>query len=156
MNPTSSASGEALLRAWLGLAAILNHRMVSGITYNEAVVCNYILFQQSNDPTAIVTATMLCKMTGLLKSQMNQVLSSLETQGYLVRSRSVRDRRRVELQLTDAGVAAYYRSHAQAAYILSELEMRMGQPALDGMTSQLQIFDATIRDILDKRQKGTL
>lgn len=104
MDPSVSASGEALLRAWLGLtAAICNRRMVTDLTFNEAVVCNHLLHQQRSAPEEPLTATDLCEKTSLLKSQMNSVLSSLEKQGYLTRSRSPRDRRQVLLTLTSAG-----------------------------------------------------
>ena len=81
--------------------------MVTGMTFNEAVVCNHLLHQRQADPDHPLTATDLCEKTSLLKSQMNQVLSALEKQGYVVRSRSSSDRRQVELTLTDTGEAAY-------------------------------------------------
>ena len=44
-------TGEALLRAWLELAAaIWSRRMVSGLTFNEAVVSNLLLYRQQEEP----------------------------------------------------------------------------------------------------------
>ena len=60
-------TGEALLRAWLELAAMIwNRRMVSGMTFNEAVVSNLLLYRQQQDPAHPMTATELCEKTNLL------------------------------------------------------------------------------------------
>ncbi len=154
MDPVIRESGEALLRAWLSLtAAICNRRMVSGMTFNEAVVCNHLHYQERMNPDRTLSATELCEMTSLLKSQMNQVLSSLERQGYIVRSRSLRDRRRVELWLTEEGRRAYQEAHRQASALLEELVSRIGKESADALTEQLCHAIAAIREI---QQKGTL
>ena len=101
-------TGEALLRAWLELAAaIWSRRMVSGLTFNEAVVSNLLLYRQQENPDYPMTATELCEKTNMRKSQMNLLLGSLEKQGYLRRCRSETDRRQIHLFLTEAGAAAY-------------------------------------------------
>ena len=65
-------TGEALLRAWLELAAIIwNRQMVSGMTFNEAVVSNLLLYRKRQDPAHPMTATELCEKTNIRKSQMN-------------------------------------------------------------------------------------
>lgn len=157
MDPSITTSGEALLRAWLGLtAAICNRRMVSGLTFNEAVVCNHLLHQQHTAPDSPLTATMLCEKTSLLKSQMNQVLSSLETQGYLTRSRSERDRRQVFLTLTEPGIAAYRQAHRQASALLTDLVSQIGTDTADQLTAQFEHIIASIQDIQDRRQKEAL
>ena len=157
MDASNVASGEALLRVWLRLTAVIcNRRMVSGLTFNEAVACNHLLHQQQNDPAHPLTATDLCERTSLLKSQMNQVLSSLERQGYLTRSRSQSDRRQVELHLTEAGVAAYRESHRQVSAVLEELVGQIGTAQTDALTAQLRDIVAVIQEIQENRQKGTL
>ncbi len=153
MDTVSSASGEALLRAWLSLTAnICNRRMVSGLTFNEAVVCNHLLHQDTAAPEAPLTATALCEKTSLLKSQMNQVLSSLERQGYLMRRRSHTDRRQVELHLTPAGVCAYQEAHRDASWLLTQLVEQVGADHIHTLTLQLEEVSSAIQAI---RQKGT-
>lgn len=50
-------TGEELLRAWLELAAIIwNRRMVSGMTFNEAVVSNLLLYRKQQNPAQPMTA----------------------------------------------------------------------------------------------------
>lgn len=157
MDTLQASSGEALLRVWLRLTAVIcNRRMVSGMTFNEAVVCNHLKHQQQEDPRHPLTATDLCERTSLLKSQMNQVLSSLERQGYICRSRSQADRRQVELRLTPSGLEAYQEAHRQASVLLRELVDRIGIDRADALTQQLSDVIAAIQDIQENRQKGTL
>lgn len=157
MDSAITTSGEALLRAWLGLtAAVCNRRMVSGLTFNEAVVCNHLHHQQLHDPTAPLTATDLCEKTSLLKSQMNQVLSSLESQGYLTRSRSEADRRQVFLTLTGAGYEAYQQAHRQASALLTELVTKIGVETADNLTAQFEHIIAAIQNIQERQQKEGL
>lgn len=157
MDAKKAASGEALLREWLRLTAVIcNRRMVSGMTFNEAVVCNHLLFQQEHDPEQPLNATELCERTSLLKSQMNQVLSSLERQGFLERSRSRADRRQVELRLTRAGKTAYQEAHRQASALLLELVERMGTQRMDALAQELGAVVAAIQEIQEQRQKGSI
>lgn len=153
MDTAISRSGEALLRAWLGLtAAICNRRMVSGLTFNEAVVCNHLRYQQENHPDTPLTATDLCEKTSLLKSQMNGVLASLEKQGYLTRSRSSRDRRQVYLALTEAGDRAYQKAHEQASDLLRELVTEIGTETADKLTAQFDHIIASIQNIRQQKE----
>ena len=102
---TKNDAGEQLLSAWLTLSSTLwNERIVTGMTFNEAFVCNLLSRQDAAQP---LTATDLCQRTKLLKSQMNKVLSEMERKGYIQRIRSEKDKRQVLLHLTEAGQAAY-------------------------------------------------
>lgn len=157
MDTAIQRSGEALLRAWLGLtAAICNRRMVSGLTFNEAVVCNHLRYQQEHHPEKPLTATDLCEKTSLLKSQMNGVLSSLEKQDYLTRSRSESDRRQVYLTLTEAGVRAYEQAHRQASALLMELVSTIGTDTADMLTEQFDHIIAVIQTIQERQQREAL
>ena len=101
-------AGERLLSAWLTLSSTLwNERVVSGMTFNEAFVCNLLSHQAQEAPDQPLTATDLCERTRLLKSQMNKVLSEMEKKGYIQRLRSTRDRRQIFLRLTEAGHVYY-------------------------------------------------
>lgn len=86
-------SGEALISAWLALAgALWSSRIVSGMTFNEVHVCNHL-----NNAEQGLTATQLCQLTGLLKSQMNKVLTEMENKGHICRQRSGKDRRQLNI-----------------------------------------------------------
>lgn len=154
MNPKIAAAGEDLLRAYLSLNAVIcNRRMVSGMTFNETVVCNHLRHQQLLHPEQPLTATDLCEKTSILKSQMNQVISSLEKQGFISRTRSQKDRRQMDLSLTEAGLKAYLSAHAQASELLGHLVEKLGLQFSTDLTRDLnQVVDT----ILNIQQKGTL
>jgi DNA-binding MarR family transcriptional regulator len=125
---TARNAGEQLLCAWLTLSSTLwNERLVRGMTFNEALVCNLLTRQAAAPGAAPLTATDLCERTGLLKSQMNKVLSTLEGKGYLLRERSGQDRRQIFLRLTGAGQAAYAQEHENITAILSALVDELGE-----------------------------
>ena len=121
-------AGERLLSAWLTLSSTLwNERVVSGMTFNEAFVCNLLSHQAQEAPDQPLTATDLCERTRLLKSQMNKVLSEMEKKGYIQRLRSTRDRRQIFLRLTEAGQRAYAAEHAGITAILDQLIADIGE-----------------------------
>jgi len=154
MTPEIASAGEDLLRAYLSLTAVIcNRRMVSGMTFNETVVCNHLRHQQLHDPNTPLTATDLCEKTNILKSQMNQVISSLEKQGFISRTRSQKDRRQMDLSLTESGLAAYLSAHAQASELLGHLVEKLGLQFSTDLTRDLtQVVDT----ILNIQQKGIL
>lgn len=151
-------TGEALLRAWLELAAIIwNRRMVSGMTFNEAVVSNLLLYRKQQDPAHPMTATELCEKTNMRKSQMNLLLGSLEKQGYLLRKRSETDRRQIHLFLTEAGETAYHMSHRQSRELIDTVVKTMGEDRARELTQELRSINGMIQDELAQRQqKGTI
>lgn len=150
--------GEAMLRAWLELAATIGSReMVSGMTYNEAVVCNHLSYRMETQPECPVTATELCEKIKIRKSQMNQILTSLEQRGYLLRTRSKQDRRQVELSLTPEGQSAYRASHGRAKELISAVVARLGQDSTEDVIRIFKLANATVEDVLStRRQKGTV
>ena len=111
---TKNDAGERLLSAWLTLSSTLwNERIVTGMTFNEAFVCNLLSRQDAAQP---LTATDLCQRTKLLKSQMNKVLSEMERKGYIQRIRSEKD-----------GQAAYAKEHSGISAILHHLVEDLGE-----------------------------
>ena len=151
-------TGEALLRAWLELAAIIwNRQMVSGMTFNEAVVSNLLLYRKRQDPAHPMTATELCEKTNIRKSQMNLLLNALEKQGYLCRQRCEADRRQVYLFLTEAGEKAYHTSHRQGRELIDIVVNNMGEESVRQLTGQLSAINTMIQEELARRQqKGTI
>ena len=122
---TKNDAGERLLSAWLTLSSTLwNERIVTGMTFNEAFVCNLLSRQDAAQP---LTATDLCQRTKLLKSQMNKVLSEMERKGYVQRMRSEKDKRQVLLSLTEAGQTAYAKEHSGISEILHSLVEDLGE-----------------------------
>ena len=126
MDLTTNA-GERLLSAWLTLSSTLwNERVVTGMTFNEAFICNLLRHQAEDPAEHPLTATDLCERTRLLKSQMNKILSEMERKGYIRRERSEKDKRQILLHLTDVGKAAYAAEHEGVTAILNALVEDLG------------------------------
>ena len=125
---SATYAGERLLSAWLTLSSTLwNERIVTGMTFNEAYVCNLLHHQSIEAPEQPLTATNLCQKTRLLKSQMNKILSEMEKKGYIERSRSDKDKRQIFIRLTEIGQDAYEEEHAGISDILNQLVSDLGE-----------------------------
>ena len=106
---------EQLLDAWLNLSStITNERLVSGFSYNEALVMNLLYRQYKNEEEQPLTATMLCRKTNILKSQMNAILNALEKKQMILRSRSQEDRRQIEVKLNPERLEAFIQCHERS------------------------------------------
>ena len=117
---------EELLSAWLRLSSVIdNQRLVKGLSFNEALVCN--LLARAERVGRILTASDLCAQTRILKSQMNTILLSLEKHGVILRRQSQRDRRQMELILLPQGLQEYNASHANILALIDRLIETMGE-----------------------------
>lgn len=140
-------AGDRLLDAWLNLTSTLwNTRIVSSMTFNEAHVLG-LLLRHRDDP-APMTATALIARTHLLKSQMNKVLTTLESKGYVVRARAQSDRRLVLIRLTPEGEAAYRREHADIETLLTSLVGRIGEAQALSLAAEINGLTDALGDIL--------
>ena len=120
---TNPPLSEELLAAWLRLGSVINNqRLVSALSFNEALVCGLLL-----QPGGCRTASELCARTKILKSQMNAILLSLEKRGLVVRQQDQADRRRVEVCLTPAGIAQYQLAHRPVLAMVQRLVDSMGE-----------------------------
>ena len=137
-----SYAGEQLLDAWLNLTSTLwNTRIVSSLSYNEAHVMGILL--RCSTKEAPMTATDLIRRTRLLKSQMNKILTRLESRGYITRVRSAQDKRMIHVQLTQEGETAYLEEHKGVEAILHQLVGKIGaERALSVAKDLSEIIDA--------------
>lgn len=111
---------EELLSAWLRLSSTIdNQRLVKGMSFNEALVCNLMVHARRQGRT--LTARDLCQDSGILKSQMNAILLSLEKRGVIQRRQSQSDRRMVELHLLQPGLEEYLTSHRRILTLIDRL-----------------------------------
>lgn len=119
-------AGEQLLDAWLNLTSTLwNTRVVSSLPYNEAHIMGILL--RRSEAESPMTATDLIGCTRLLKSQMNKILTRLESRGYITRTRSAQDRRMIHVRLTEAGKTAYLAEHKGVEALLGQLITKIGE-----------------------------
>ena len=120
-----SYAGDKLLDSWLNLTSTLwNTRLVSSLTYNEAHVMGLLLRHSTQENP--MTATDLIRRTRLLKSQMNKILTALESHGYITRTRAEMDKRMIFIHLTQDGINAYQSEHKNVEAILAQLVERIG------------------------------
>lgn len=138
-----------LLSAWLKMSSsIRNDRVVTGMSYHEMHVCNLIVNAEEKDVEPL-TATELCSRTGLLKSQMNKVLTGLEQKGILTRSQSTRDRRQMHLSITPKGKQIYSQEHQRILNFVDGLIRKIGQEDAKESIRLINIITDCITEILE-------
>lgn len=134
---------EALLGAWMDMALnIRGNRLVTGLSFNEIVVCS-ILYRSRQAGAEMITATDLGKRTKLLKSQLNKVLTVMEEKGLIERIRSEQDRRKVYLRLRDEKLPVYLEEHKKVMEIVHQVYLRLGEDKIKLLTGLLvEVVDA--------------
>jgi len=138
MEKSSVSHQEELLQAWIDMSLhIRGNRLVSGLSFNEIVICRILYTRQleGGDP---VTATELCTRMHLLKSQINKLLTSLEKQGMIERIRSENDRRKMELRLKPGAEQVYLNAHARILKIMEHVCSDMGEESANQLTELLR------------------
>lgn len=144
---------EALLDGWLGMStAISNERLVSAMTYNESMVCG-ALYRQRCAGAQPLTATELCAELQILKPQMNVILNRLEQQGMIARARSRKDRRQVEILLTEQGVPVYEAAHREILEFPQALIDRLGAEKMRMFAQMMREVAAGFQELLEEREE---
>ena len=140
---------EELLFTWLQLGNVIdNQRLVSGLPFNEAMVCG--LLARAKASGVPITASDLCAQTRILKSQMNAILRSLEKKGYICRRQSQQDRRQIELELLPQGHAAYEASHRCSLTLVDKLIEAVGEDAVRQLIPLLRQVTTTFDSIFQE------
>lgn len=118
---------EDLLDAWLRLSISVNNpRLVTEITYNESLICNILYKHAHSKESTPLTATDLCKITNMLKSQMNRTLNQLEEKKLISRERSTVDKRQVFITMNLHQCHIYELQHKQILSILDAVIDKLG------------------------------
>ena len=121
------ATRDEILKVWMKLSlAINNERVVSGLPYNEFLICSILYWNQKKEKPLELTATDLCNGTKILKSQMNRTLNSLEKKGLIERTRSDRDRRQVYVTFRMERAEVYEREHERLLKFVDGVMDRVG------------------------------
>lgn len=119
---------EELLSAWLRLSTTINNeRLVSKMTFNEALICNILYRNKTHNPDKNITATDLCNETKMLKSQMNRTLNSLEAKQLIIRERSLEDKRCVYVSMNMDKADIYYEQHAKIMELMDRIVNEFGE-----------------------------
>lgn len=153
MSKNDSLLEEQLLDAWLKVSSVIaNDRLVTGFSFNEAFVMNLLYRQQCSGQGKTMTATELCRCTHILKSQMNAILNSLETQGMIFRRRSDLDKRQVEIGLNPEYLESFIDCHNKSLALVSGLLDRVGREEGQHAASLLNRMADSFEEILEEKE----
>ena len=112
---------EQILQAWLAVSAVVqNERIVSDMTYNEAVVCDF-LWQQIHSTPDYLTATQLCKLTGMQKSLMNRTIKSLLAKEMIIEAGECSDHRTKPLKFNPEKTEIFLKTHLHSLDYVKKL-----------------------------------
>lgn len=114
---------ERLLTSFLMMILTIDAQRVSTqLPYNEAIVCNLL----HNHPDKQMSATELCAITKMMKSQMNRTLTSLEEKNLVERVRSNDDKRILHVHLIDHEESVYTKQHEQTLQYVENILNQVG------------------------------
>ena len=127
---------EALLGAWMDMASnIRGNRLVTGLSFNEIVVCSFLYRSRASERE--LTATDLGSRTKLLKSQLNKVLTMMEEKGLIERVRSEKDKRRLYIRLREEKLSVYLKEHEKVMEIVHQVCLTLGEEKVKALTELL-------------------
>jgi len=134
-------SCEELLTAWLKLSAtVRNERIVKYLTFREVFILNILTH---TDIGSFITATDIIEITGMLKSQVNKVLTDLEEEGFITREKDKTDKRKIHIMITEKGEEIYKKEHDGILNILDKVCEKLGESRIDSFVSEIySIVDA--------------
>ena len=134
---------EKVLEAWIHLIMAVNsERLVSDMPYNEAIICNILYHSQGQT----VTATDLCKITKMQKSQMNRTLTSLEKKGIIERCRLESDKREISIKLLDNGTEVYQAVHQSNIDLVANILERIGKDRAQEIIDLFSLITSIAKD----------
>lgn len=147
------AINEALLGAWLHLSTnVVNHRMVSELSYNEALICNILFRETRNNPQHPLTATDLCRETKMLKSQMNRTLGQLEARGLIHRERSTEDKRCILVFMNPEQLDTYHAVHQKILNLVDGVVAEIGEAKAKLITDLMEEISAVVDQLQPKQE----
>ena len=133
---------EKLLSSWLHmLMAINGERAVQELSYNEAVICNILIHSEKN-----MTATDLCQLTKMQKSQMNRTLINMEDKGLIRRYRSEEDHRQVIVKFIEGDDGLYAREHKRILNYIGRLLDKYGKEKADNVVELFETVSKIAQD----------
>ena len=140
---------ESLLQVWLQLStSVINNRIVSDLPYRESLVCNMLYMNALQTPDHLLTATDLCEMTNMLKSQMNRTLNSLEEKKLIIRERSSIDKRQVCVKFHPDSSDVYLNQHKKILEMLDTIIAQFGEEQTKEIIRLIPAFLDVSEDIL--------
>ena len=146
---------EKLLEVWLAMSmSISNRRIVEGLSYNEAKVCNILYRRLERDCEACVTATDLCRETRMLKSAMNATLNRLEKKNMIQKVRSEEDKRQLSIVLNKENLDLYRNEHQRILDLLGQVIERVGADKIETLIPILEEVTESANEVFCSQTGG--
>lgn len=144
----SDKACEKLLNSWIRFNnTIKGNRFLSGTSLNEMVVLQIIL-RNEND---CVTPSMLCKETKLLKSQLNAVLNSMQSEGLIKREIVESDRRKQRIAAEPKGRELYKKHHKSIMSIVKNITSELGKNEAEQLANLMNKVSDRAEYITEKK-----
>ena len=141
---------ENLLSSWLAVtASVRNERMVHSLTFQEVFICNILSHAQKNNVEEI-TASVIVEQTGILKSQVNKILDTMEQKKLIERLRSPHDKRYILIRLTDLGQTQYQQEHIHILGIMEQLILQLGPDETNHLIPELSHLAAIMKNLKEE------
>lgn len=139
---------EELLTEWIKVTSVIqNARIVRYLTYNEALVCNYLWHQLDNEPDYL-TPTSLCKLTGIKKSHMNRIIKSLEDKKLIEYIRLENDRRCTPVRFNREKESIFLMAHNNSIGIVDKLIEVLGKEKAGNILDALRDIASGAEQVL--------
>ena len=118
---------ENILSSWIRvMLAIDSQRLIKDMPFNEAVICNILYHGEKK-----MTATDLCEITGMKKSQMNRTLTAMEDKGMIKRERSLNDKRQIYISIDENNKDIYMKMHENTLKIVEKIASKLDKEELE-------------------------
>lgn len=155
MAKTVNETCEELINAWLTVSKdIRKGKPLSNISYNEYKVLGLLYrnaYGKKKAPVLKLTATDILEETGMLKSQVNRVLSGLAGRQYISIKASKDDKRKKELSITKRGTTAYEKEHKKILELTGILYKNLGNKRITDLTKTLQDASQVLKTMPAKK-----
>ena len=118
---------ENILSSWIRvMLAIDSQRLIKDMPFNEAVICNILYHGEKK-----MTATDLCEITGMKKSQMNRTLTAMEDKGMIKRERSLNDKRQIYISIDENNKDIYMKMNENTLKIVEKIASKLDKKELE-------------------------
>ena len=147
----SDELSESILKEWLTVSSVIqNDRIVKDMPFNEALVCNHLMY--SNDPGHL-TLTQLCHLTGIRKSLMNRILKSLIAKGLIVYADWDGDRRSKPVKLNPDRLDDFLDVHYHSVDVVKHLVEYWGMEKSAAIEQSLKDISGGFRHLYEEDGK---
>jgi DNA-binding MarR family transcriptional regulator len=147
-------TNEQLLMAWLRLSSTVNNeRIVSNLSFNEALVCDVLYYRNLLNVEEQWTAADLCRLTHMHKTLMNRTLKSLEKKEIIVRKPDPKDKRKYFLNINPVNFKTFLEVHEKTLELVKDITAYIGEEKAKEATESFHKVAEAVDHIIYKKEK---